>query len=133
MSQSRTRVLVLYRHPLLGEGLAHLLGGEPKLEVLTVAADEADAVERALATNPAVIVFEEGGAVEALDVLRRASCHYVIDVSLATREAWTFRGGVVQSDDDHLTQAIVDACLAGGTVPALAIPVIPALPIPVER
>jgi len=120
VSQSRTRVLVLYRHPLLGEGLARLLGDEPKLDVVAAAADELDAVERALATDPAVVVFEEGGAMEALDVLRRASCHYVIDVSLATREAWTFSGHIVQSDDEHLTQAIVDACLAGGRAPAVS-------------
>lgn len=112
MLQHRTRVLVLYRHPLMGEGLARLLGEEPRLQVSTAAADADADVERALADDPAVVVFEEGGSVAALDVLRRAACHYVIDVSLHTREAWAFRGDAVQTDDDHLTQALVDACLA---------------------
>lgn len=119
MTQLRTRVLVLYRHPLMGEGLARLLGEEPRLEVTAAAADEDGAIDRALADEPAVVVFEEGGPVAALDVLRRASCHYVIDVSLHTREAWAFRGDAVQTDDDHLTQALVDACLsAAGAVRA---------------
>jgi DNA-binding NarL/FixJ family response regulator len=119
---SRTRVLVLYRHPLMGEGLARMLSDEPRLDVTSAEADATEAVDRALAAEPNVVVFEEGGPVAALEVLRRASCHYVIDVSLSSREAWAIRGGAVLTDPDHLTQAIVDACLAGGTSAELPVP-----------
>lgn len=130
MIDSRTRVLVLYRHPLMGEGLARMLSDEPRLEVLSAEADQPEAVDRALAAEPAVVVFEEGGPVAALEVLRRASCHYVIDVSLSSREAWAIRGDAVKTDPDHLTQAIVDACLAGGEPSAP--PILPVLPLPAE-
>lgn len=113
MGDTRIRVLVLYRTPLMGEGLARLLGDEPRLDVVIAQVNAKDALECALSCRPSVVVFEEGGPVEALDVLRRASCHYLIDVSLSTSEAWVIRGDAVTTDPERMTAAIVDACLMG--------------------
>ena len=38
-----------------------------------------------------MIVVEEGGAVDAADVVRRSNCPLVLDVDITTTRAWTLR------------------------------------------
>ena len=42
-------------------------------------------------SEPDVIVVEEGGAVDAADVVRRSNCPVVLDVDITTTRAWTLR------------------------------------------
>ena len=91
MSPDQVRVLVLYSHPLMGEGLGRMLAAEPGVIVTAVDIAETDAVNAAIASEPEVIVVEEGGAVDAADIVRRSNCALVLDVDITTTSAWTLR------------------------------------------
>jgi hypothetical protein len=54
------RVLILYLHPLLGEGLARLLSAEPGIAVTAVREGDACGIAVALAERPDVVVEERG-------------------------------------------------------------------------
>jgi hypothetical protein len=62
------RVVILYLHPLLGEGLARLLAAEPGIDVTAVREDDVTGTAVALAGRPDVVVEERG------DGARSARC-----------------------------------------------------------
>jgi hypothetical protein len=100
------RVVVLYSHPLMGEGLERMLAAEPGIVVYAVDIAEPTAVDEALASEPAVIVVEEGGRVDAADVVRRSSCPVVLDVDITSTRAWTLRRETLSSRPDEFLAAI---------------------------
>jgi len=55
------RVVILYLHPLLGEGLAKLVAAEPGIDVTAIREDDALGAAVALAGRPDVVVEERGG------------------------------------------------------------------------
>jgi hypothetical protein len=93
-------VLVLYSHPLMGEGLQRMLAAEPGVLVDAVDSAVPAAVDEALAREPGVIVVEEGGALDATDVMRRSDCPVVLDVDITTTRAWTLRRESMSSRPD---------------------------------
>jgi len=68
------KVLVLYDHPLLGEGLGALMASVPELDVERVAMSDPDAMELAIASGADVVILEEGGPVGLVDLLRDGRC-----------------------------------------------------------
>jgi hypothetical protein len=110
-------VLVLYSHPLLGEGLGRMLAAEPDMIVDAVDVADAAAVDSAIAGDPAVIVVEEGGAIDAADVVRRSTCAVVMDVDITTTAAWTLRRESLSSRPDDFLAAIRSAAGAGRSGP----------------
>jgi hypothetical protein len=116
------RVLVLYDHPLLGEGLGALMSSVPGLHVERIAMGDPDAMERAVAANADVVILEDGGPVGLLDVLRGSRCRAIVDVSMGTSRAWTIRREEIEPDPESLIDRIVGACLddRGRTAPAPA-------------
>lgn len=106
MPPDPVRVLVLYSHPLMGEGLERMLSAEPGVVVYAVDIAEPAAVDEALAGEPAVIVVEEGGSVDAADVVRRSNCPVVLDVDITTTRAWTLRRESLCSRPDEFMAAI---------------------------
>jgi DNA-binding NarL/FixJ family response regulator len=52
------RIVILYLHPLLGEGLASLLSAELGVTVTAVERSDEPAVARALAAKPDLVVLE---------------------------------------------------------------------------
>lgn len=102
----QVRVLVLYSHPLMGEGLGRMLAAEPGIIVDAVDIAEPDAVSAALASEPEVIVIEEGGAVDAADVVRRSHASLVLDVDITTTSAWTLRREALSTRPDDFLAAI---------------------------
>ncbi len=100
------RVLVLYSHPLLGEGLGRLISTEPGVEVTTIDLADVALVEEAIQSGPALIVVEEGGRLDGMDVLRRATCPVVVDVDITTADAWTLRREHLASRPDTVLDAI---------------------------
>jgi hypothetical protein len=119
MAAEAIRVLVLYRHPLLGLGLAELLGREASLEVTAVDEGDRRALDAALAGSVDVIVFEEGGAIEALDLLPRTPCPLLIDVSIGSSRAWAIRRDTIRAAPERLFDVIRDACLGQAGAEAL--------------
>jgi DNA-binding NarL/FixJ family response regulator len=100
------RVLVLYSHPLMGEGLGRMLAAEPGIVVQAVDISQQAAVDAALASEPAVIVVEEGGAIDAADIVRRSGAALVLDVDINTTSAWTLRRETLSSRPDDFLAAI---------------------------
>jgi hypothetical protein len=100
------RVLVLFSHPLLGEGLGRMLEGEPGISVDTVDVACPAAVEAAIAAEPAIIVLEEGGPLDAADVMRRSRCPVLLDVDITRAWAWRLRRETIASQPDELLAAI---------------------------
>ena len=106
MSLQPVRVLVLYSHALMGEGLGRMLADEPGMRVDAVDSAKPDAVTAALAAEPSVIVLEEGGAIDAAEIMRRSSCAVVLDVDITTTRAWTLRREILSSRPDDFLDAI---------------------------
>jgi DNA-binding NarL/FixJ family response regulator len=105
------RVLVLYEHPLLGEGLSALMAAVPDLQVERICMCNPDAMQRAIAADPDVVVLEDGGPVGLLDILRGSRCRAIVDVSMSTSQAWSIRREEISTDPDSLIDRIVSACL----------------------
>jgi chemotaxis response regulator CheB len=100
------RVLVLYSHPLMGEGLGRMLAAEPGVSVDAVDIGVPEAVDAAIALDPDVIVVEEGGAVDAADIMRRSRCPVVLDVDITTTRAWTLRRELLSTRPDDFLATI---------------------------
>jgi len=105
------KVLVLYDHPLLGEGLSALMASVPDLTVERVAMGDPDAMDRALAYDADVVILEEGGPVGLVDLLRQSRARAIVDVSITTSRAWTIRREEISPDPESLIERIVGACL----------------------
>ncbi len=103
---------MLYSHPLLGEGLGRMLAAEPDLLVTTVDLGTIEVLEEALAGGPDVVVFEEGGPIGLLEVLRRSGATVVIDVDITSSTAWTFRRQPLRSAPEEVLAAIRDALVS---------------------
>ena len=82
------RVLLLYSHPLMGEGLGRMLAAEPGIELDSADMSLPNAVTAALAREPEVVIVEEGGPLDAADIVRRSRCSVVLDVDITTTQAW---------------------------------------------
>jgi DNA-binding NarL/FixJ family response regulator len=103
------RVLVLYSHPLMGEGLLRMLNEVDGLEVVAVSVDQPDGLEDALAADPAVILIEEGGGLNARDLLARTDCPVVIEVDIGSAEAFSYRRDAIRSRPEEVVAAIVSS------------------------
>ncbi len=110
MPPEQDHVLVLYRHPLLGEGLARMLAADPALEVRSVPADTPDEVLRELGAASGTVVLEEGGPVVVSDVLASSACATIVVVSISTSTAWTLHREPLDPDAERLVDGIVAAC-----------------------
>ncbi len=99
------RVLVLYSHPLMGEGLERMLASEPGVEVDSADVSMPGAVDAALARDPEVIIVEEGGPLDAADIVRRTNCSVVLDVDINTTAAFSLRRETLSTrPDDFLAR-----------------------------
>lgn len=105
------KVLVLYDHPLLGEGLGALMAAVPELDVERIAMGDPDAMERAIASGADVVILEEGGALGLVDLLRESRCRAIVGVSISTSQAWAIRREAISPDPDSLIDRIISACL----------------------
>ncbi len=103
------RVLVLYSHPLMGEGLGGMLAGEPGIELTSADVAEPYAVEAALALQPDVVIVEEGGPVDAADIVRRSTCSVVLDVDITTTSAWSLRREALSTRPDDFLASLRSA------------------------
>jgi hypothetical protein len=103
------RVLVLYSHPLMGEGLGRMLADEPGIVADAVDISIPGAVDAALAAAPDVIIVEEGGPLDAADIVRRSTCSVVLDVDINTTNAWSLRREVLSTRPDDFLASLRSA------------------------
>jgi chemotaxis response regulator CheB len=103
------RVLVLYSHPLMGEGLGRMLAAEPGIDVASADVAIPCAVDAALALQPDVIIVEEGGPLDAADIVRRSTCPVVLDVDITTTNAWSLRREALSTRPDDFIASLRSA------------------------
>jgi DNA-binding NarL/FixJ family response regulator len=100
------RVIILYDHPLLGEGLERLLRDRTDLDVQLVHVDSRDAARAAVLSRPDVVILERCAPVQALDLLPLAPDAVFIDVGLDAGPSWTYRREELSPWPDAILQAI---------------------------
>lgn len=120
-----TTVVILYRHPLFGEGIQHLLASETDLDVTSTPSDDVDAMRCSLAAEPDVVIFERGVPDTAVEVLRAVPDALVIDVALDPGPTFTYHREEIRSEPDGIIGAIRRAAIptrvAGAGSIALAV------------
>lgn len=80
-SEPQRRVVILYEHALLGEGIAKYLRTHLGVEATVASALDLQAVASALVLRPAVVIFELGEALQRVDLTTLAPDAVLIDVS----------------------------------------------------
>jgi hypothetical protein len=113
-----TTVAVLYQHPLLGEGLARLLSGEPGLEVTSVRTVDVLASEVPITPAPDVVILERSEPDHALEVMRFAPDALVIEVSLDPGPTVTYHRKEISARPEGLLRAIREVRRVGRSGPA---------------
>ena len=81
MNQTGRPVVILYEHALLGEGISKYILAESGVEAAVVSALDLDAVESALAYDPAVVIFESVRLLQPVELSSLAPHALLIDVS----------------------------------------------------
>jgi hypothetical protein len=101
-------VVILYEHPLLGEGLERLLRAEAGLRVELVHVDSLDVARCALDPSPDVVILERCPPVQALDLLRLAPDALFIDVGLDAGPSWAYHRDELSPQPEDILRAIVE-------------------------
>ena len=117
----QTTVVILYRHALFGEGIAHLLSTESDLAVSSVSSEDTEATARSLAAGPDVVIFERGIPDTAVEVLRAVPDALVIDVDLNPGPTFTYHREVIPAAPGDIVRAIRDVN-RDAAAPAVAAP-----------
>lgn len=105
------RVVILYSHPLLGEGLEHLLRADRDLTVQLVHVESEDEAEAALSGClldhcPDVVIVERSMAVKAIDLLSVAPSALLIDVGLDAGPSFSYRREELSPQPDEILRTI---------------------------
>jgi hypothetical protein len=102
----RQRIVILYSHPLLGEGIAQLLADEVDADVQLCQVDDVECTRAALMDTPDVVILERSSLVEATDLLHLAPSALLIDVGLDAGPTFTYHRDQLSSQPDAIIGAI---------------------------
>lgn len=80
-SEVQRKVVILYEHALLGEGIAKYLRAQTGVEATLGSAHDPGAVAAALALGPEVVIFESNDPFQQFDLTTRVPHAVLIDVS----------------------------------------------------
>ena len=81
VSEAQYHVVILYEHPLLGEGIAKYLRARAGVEATVASAYDGTAVMSALALDPVVVIFELNDPLQQMGLAALAPHAVLIDVS----------------------------------------------------
>ncbi len=123
MSPEPIRVLVLHRNALFGEGLGRMLGADADLQVRVVHMAETAAVAGAFASDPDVVVLEDGGPVGIGEALERTPCSLLLSVSIGSSRAWRLTRAPISPDPEYLAREISGARIQAGAGDVVAVAV----------
>ncbi len=112
MPAQARRVVILYSHPLLGEGLARLLGEHRDLSVELVRVGDEPDLAAALAGDPDVVIVERSVALKAIDLLRLAPSALLIDVGLDAGPSWAYHREELSPQPSDILRTIRSGCRA---------------------
>jgi hypothetical protein len=104
-------VVLLYVHPLLGEGIAAYITHETGVPVLTVSALDPAAVSSALAGGPSVVIYERAAGVDMERVVQAAPDALLIDVSDAVSSGPRTPGRDEAPVADSIVRTVTDVCI----------------------
>ncbi|HSL97666.1 MAG TPA: hypothetical protein VK831_03750 [Candidatus Deferrimicrobiaceae bacterium] len=107
------RVVILYAHPLLGEGLARMLGEDPRLVVTAVHVEDLESAKAVLRDAPDVVVVERAASMHAIDLLALAPSALLIDVGLDAGPSWAYHRDEISPQPDEILHTI-RRCTAAG-------------------
>ena len=92
-SEAQCHVVILYEHPLLGEGIAKYLRARAGVEATVACAGDSRAITSALAQDPAVVIFELSDQLRQVGLASLVPHAVLIDVStVVTRGSVTSPG-----------------------------------------
>ena len=106
-SEAQHRVVILYEHALLGEGIAKYLRAQTGIEATLGSAKDPEAVESALALGPEVVIFESDDPLQQFHLSTLVPHAVLIDVSTVIT-----RGSVVApcvAGLEQILQAVRDS------------------------
>ena len=107
-------VVILYSHPLLGEGLARMLSAEPDLDVCAVAVHtnvEADVVAR----SPDVVIVERGVRPAPADLLDLSPGTLFIEFGMDTGLMYAYQRDQIPARPGGILRAIRHVRRVAGT------------------
>lgn len=105
------RVVILYSHPLLGEGLARMLGDDRQLVVEAVHVEDLESAEAALAGGPEIVIVERAESMRALDLLALAPSALLIDVGLDAGPSFAYHRDEISPQPEDILRTI-RSCVA---------------------
>jgi DNA-binding NarL/FixJ family response regulator len=106
VGKRRVTVVVLYTHPLLGEGVEKMLAAEDGFDVVAVSSRDIEAAERALTSEPDVVVFERNTPLQAIDLLKLTPNALLIDVGMDAGPTWTYHREQISAQPEGILEAI---------------------------
>jgi DNA-binding NarL/FixJ family response regulator len=112
-SEVQHKVVILYEHALLGEGIAKYLRAQIGIEATLAAARDPEAVKSALAQNPEVVIFESNDPFQPFDLSTLVPDAVLIDVSTVITRGSVLTPGVAGLE--QIVQAIRES---GSTITA---------------
>lgn len=107
------RVVILYAHPLLGEGLARMLDEDARLVVTAVHVEDLESAKALLRDAPDVVVVERAASMHAIDLLALAPSALLIDVGLDAGPSWAYHRDEISPQPDEILRTI-RRCTAAG-------------------
>jgi hypothetical protein len=102
------RIVILYDHLLLGEGLERLLRNGSGLQVELVHVDGIETARAAIASDPDVVILERCAPVQAIDLLRLAPSALFIDVGLDPGPSWAYRRDELSPQPEDILRTIFE-------------------------
>ena len=104
-SETEHPVVILYKHALLGEGIARYLLAQIGSQATVVSAHDLETAKSMLACEPAVVIFESSEPLQQVDLSTLAPRAILIDVSTVVTQ-----GSAVSTDAVGLEQILQAVC-----------------------
>lgn len=105
-SHLRLSIVVLYSHPLLGEGIGRLLAAEPGARVTFIPAWADEPLEMAARVHPELILLERGASLDPLEAMARFPSAFVIDFSIGPGPTWVYRRQEIPGNPEAILQLV---------------------------
>jgi hypothetical protein len=90
-ARGRLRVAVIYRHPLLGEGIGRMLAAEHDLDVVQAPCEDTARTAAAVSGSQDVIILERDCRISSAEILGASPDTLVIEMSLHPGTTWAYR------------------------------------------
>jgi DNA-binding NarL/FixJ family response regulator len=119
-SEAQHAVVILYKHALLGEGIATYLRAQVGVEATVASARDPQAVTSALALGPAVVIFESSDPFQQFDLTTLAPHAVLIDVSTVITRGSVLSPGVAGLE--QILQAVRDSSIVAGPLATRPVP-----------